>query len=309
MSERSFVDSLSDYERKVWNAHHSAVPLRPRGRDDLSSHHKREYDKLKEVWNWGVGLHNQGGAIRLEEEVQGLERELENFRVNAPGEKDRVSLNVLQEDLMRWQHLREDATKRVEKGSGDEAVGPREEDRYDHILADTTYEELQKTANLAVRGREEALDKGRRRRDKVQLKLQVCRDLVRRARSSEAIKRLKDEDAKEAAPESVQSDDPTPDLWEKNAAMMHAYFSNHGAPEYLGDVDEIIAEEGLLDSFSHEHAWKKLQKGGWASSKGNIQSLVDALESWAEDFEKKYGQRKADRLADGFNWPSCKDQT
>jgi hypothetical protein len=193
MSERSLVDSLSDYERKVWNDHHSAVPLRPRGGDDLPSHHKREYEKLKEVWNWGVGLHNQGGAIRLEEEVQGLERELENFRVDAPGEKDRVYLGVLREDLRRWQRLRKDATERVEEGGGDEAVGPREEDRYDHILADTTYGELQKTANLAVRGRKEALDKGRRRRDKVQLKLQVCRDLIRRARSLDAIKRLGDE--------------------------------------------------------------------------------------------------------------------
>ncbi|MCS4195929.1 hypothetical protein [Salinibacter ruber] len=309
MSERSFRGFLPDYERKVWNAHHSAVPLRPRGEDDLPSHHKREYEKLKKVWNWGVGLHNQGGAIRLEKEVQGLERKLENFRVDAPGEKDRVSLDVLREDLRRWQRLRKDATERVEEGSGDEAVGPREEDRYGHILADTTYEELQKTANLAVRGRKEALDKGMRRRAKVQFKLQVCRDLVRRARSSEAIKRLKDEDAKEADPESVQSDDHTPDPWEENAAMMHAYFSNHGAPEYLGEVDEIIAEEGLLDSFSHEHAWKKLREEGWALSKGNIQSLVDALENWAEDFEKKYGARKADRLAYVFDWPSCKDQT
>jgi len=96
----------------------------------------------------------------------------------------------------------------------------------------------------------------------------------------------------------------TPETWEKNAAMMHAYFSNHGTPEYLGDVDEKIEDEGLLDSFSHEHTWKILKKKSWASSVGNIQALEEALERWAADFEDKYGRKKADWAADPFDWPT-----
>ena len=89
--------------------------------------------------------------------------------------------------------------------------------------------------------------------------------------------------------------------------MMHAYFCNHGAPEHLSDVDKVIEEEGLLDSFSHDHTWRILKKKGWASSSGSIQALVEALERWATDFEDKYGRRKADLLADPFNWPSPND--
>ena len=99
----------------------------------------------------------------------------------------------------------------------------------------------------------------------------------------------------------------TPETWKKNAAMMHAYFCNHGAPEHLSDVDKVIEEEGLLDSFSHDHTWRILKKKGWASSSGSIQALVEALERWATDFEDKYGRRKADLLADPFNWPSPND--
>jgi len=110
----------------------------------------------------------------------------------------------------------------------------------------------------------------------------------------------------EEAQEAVRTatyNDSRPAIWEQNAAMMYAYFSNHGAPDKLKDVDDVIEDQALLDSFSYEHTWKKLKSQGWATSQGNIQALTEALERWAEHFESKYGKEKADRAAGPFNWP------
>jgi len=129
----------------------------------------------------------------------------------------------------------------------------------------------------------------------------VCDDLVREA-VTDSIPETRHE--VQGAARKATQETSTPAGWKKNAAMMHAYFSNNGAPANLGDVDEVIAEEGLLDSFSHDHTWRKLKEEGWASSEGNIQALVEALERWAEHFEEKHGEEEADWAAGGFNWPS-----
>jgi hypothetical protein len=50
-----------------------------------------------------------------------------------------------------------------------------------------------------------------------------------------------------------------------------------------------------------------LKEKGWASSSGNIQALLEALERWAADFEDKYGRKKANLVADPFEWPSRDD--
>jgi len=93
------------------------------------------------------------------------------------------------------------------------------------------------------------------------------------------------------------------DGWQKNAAKMYACFHEHGAPDYLSDVDDAVEDAGGLDSFSYEHTWKILKREGWARSEGNTEALVDALERWAAQFEDEYGVRRADWAAKPFGWP------
>jgi hypothetical protein len=140
----------------------------------------------------------------------------------------------------------------------------------------------------------------------LEFRLGILEDVLYRFEAFGSIERLTEEEAQEAAREAIE-DKSTPEGWEKNAAMMHAYFSNHTTPEYISKVDEAMEEAGGLDSFSYEHAWKKLRKEGWATSKGKIQALEDALEEWALEFEEKYGASKAVDAAKPFEWPFQKD--
>jgi len=163
-----------------------------------------------------------------------------------------------------------------------------------------TWEEAAAMVEEQVEFTKEVTQKARRELHFLQARRDVYDALLeRRAKGKD----MPWENAQGAARKATQ-ETSTPAGWKKNAAMMHAYFSNNGAPANLGDVDEVIAEEGLLDSFSHDHTWRKLKEEGWASSEGNIQALVEALERWAEHFEEKHGEEEADWAAGGFNWPS-----
>jgi aryl carrier-like protein len=94
----------------------------------------------------------------------------------------------------------------------------------------------------------------------------------------------------------------TPEGWEKNAALMHAYVSEYGMPDYLKDFEDLIPEKTGLDSFSHEHTWKKLKAEGYAVS-ARKEDLPATLEGWAEEFEEEYGIHKAVAAAKPLQWP------
>lgn len=99
----------------------------------------------------------------------------------------------------------------------------------------------------------------------------------------------------------------TPDRWEQNAALMHAYLERYGPPDSLTDLEEKIKEKGGFRSFSYERAWRRLKEEGYAPSSG-LNGLISALEKWALDFEKEYGPAKAAQAAKPFEWPFQQDK-
>ena len=102
--------------------------------------------------------------------------------------------------------------------------------------------------------------------------------------------------------EKPRTESLTPEGWERNAALMYAYVSEYGMPEYLKDFDDLIPERTGLDKFSHEHTWKKLKTEGYAVSTRK-EDLPATLERWAEEFEEKYGVPKAIEAANPLDWP------
>lgn len=163
-----------------------------------------------------------------------------------------------------------------------------------------TFEELHERAKdewRQLRGKFlEAQQKAERR----EIWLATCKDLLGEI-ATDSVGTGADTD------DAVQKKDAI-EIWEENAAKMYACFHNHGAPDYLSDVDKVVADEGGLDSFSHDHTWRTLQEKGWALSKGNIQALVEALERWADHFEGEHGELKADWAAGPFDWPTGDEQ-
>lgn len=172
------------------------------------------------------------------------------------------------------------------------------------FTGDTTWKEVFDQFGKRLRSLTDRKGKLRRTRELLRFRHGIAETVLYQVEAFGDPKEMTDENARRIAANDHDGTVETPKGWEKNAAMMYAYFCNHDVPENMGEIDEIIASEGLLDSFSYEHAWKTLKNEGWASSSGDIQALVEALERWAERFEDKYGEEKANLAADPFNWPS-----